>query len=127
MSKVFPSSIIIDANNISRRPAQIFEMNTSRTDTLVWEKVKRFIDIDVDIIKHDKWYKINIVLSVLSFILALIVSFKYPPCEEKKIPIWFTAIKFVIYSATAFVWIKTQIGIYRHHYPTQLKIKSITY
>lgn len=116
MSKVFPASIIIDTEPRVRRNAQIL---TKRKETTFGESINRFINIDVDIIKHDKWYKINLLLSFLSFILVMLIAYYFPPCESNKIPIWIDIIKYIIYGATGFVWLKTQIGIYEHHYPKQ--------
>ncbi len=130
MSKVYPlpeliipvESVVSVAPLSPRREGKIL---FRRADTGIIERAKRFKDIDIDVIKHDKWYYINIILTILSLIIAIFIAEYYPPCENNKIPNWIHLVKYTIYGITAFVWVKIQIGIYRYHHPKQPKFMVV--
>lgn len=111
-----------DTNDIlsPRRVAEPVVPGLRKQKTVWIERAKRFKNIDIDVIKHDKWYYINLILVVLSLIVSVFIATNYPPCESNTIPLWVNIIKGIIYSITAVVWVKIQIGIYRHHNPVQI-------
>ena len=57
--------------------------------------------------------------------MAFIIAYYYPPCVDNKTPLWLDIIKGSLYGITMFVWFKTQISIYRYHYPKQPKFMTV--